>query len=316
MPADREALYEYTVREDDTFERIDKFLSRLLEEHSRTTIRKMIDSGYVRLNGKNVKASHVVKPGDFLEIDELPLTEQDITPEDIPLDIVYEDDDVLVVDKPSGMVVHPAPGNYEHTLVNALLYHIGSLPETTDKLRPGIVHRIDKDTSGLLMVAKTERAQNALQEELRQKKTKREYIALVDGVIPNDRGTIDAPVGRDRKDRKKMAVTADGKAAVTHFEVLERFFDKTLISCRLETGRTHQIRVHMAYIGYPLSGDYVYNQKAKKNDFGQFLHAKTIGFTHPRSKLWMEFEAPLPEPFAKELERLRKEEGFSSPYTA
>ncbi|HPJ86323.1 MAG TPA: RluA family pseudouridine synthase, partial [Bacillota bacterium] len=210
MPADREATYEYTVREDDVLERLDKFISNLFDDHSRTTIQKMIDAGLVRVNGKNAKSSHVVKPGDFLEIDDLPLNEQDITPEDIPLDIVYEDDSVMVVNKPSGMVVHPAPGNYSHTLVNALVYHIDNLPVKDDRLRPGIVHRIDKDTSGLLMVAKTEKAQILLQDELKRKHTKREYIALLDGVILNETGTIDAPIGRDTKDRKKMAVVKDG----------------------------------------------------------------------------------------------------------
>ena len=316
MPADREASYEYTVREEDVLERLDKFISNLFDDHSRTTIQKMIDVGLVRVNGKNTKSSYVVKPGDFLEIDDLPLNEQDITPEDIPLDIVYEDDSVMVVNKPSGMVVHPAPGNYSHTLVNALVYHIDNLPVKDDRLRPGIVHRIDKDTSGLIMVAKTEKAQILLQDELKRKQTKREYIALLDGVILNETGTIDAPIGRDTKDRKKMAVVKDGKPAITHFEVLERFFDKTLVSCRLETGRTHQIRVHMAYIGFPLVGDYVYNPKVKKNDFGQYLHAKTIGFTHPETGKWMEFSTELPDTFQEELDKLREEDTYASAFPA
>ncbi len=304
--SNQESAYEYVVRSDDQIERLDKFVAVLIEEYSRTTVQKMIDAKLVLVNGSPAKASYRVKPGDFLQMEELPLTELEITPENIPLDIVYEDDDLLVVNKPSGMVVHPAPGNYTHTLVNALLYHINLLSNFKESLRPGIVHRIDKDTSGLLMVAKTDYAHQKLQAELKEKTTKRVYIALVDGVILNQTGTIDAPIGRDPRDRKKMAVTGDGKPAITHFTVLERFSSKTLIECALETGRTHQIRVHMAYIKHPLVGDYIYNSKSAKAEFGQYLHAKTLGFTHPRTNEWMEFECELPTVFRDHILILRK----------
>ncbi|MBU1145478.1 MAG: RluA family pseudouridine synthase [Firmicutes bacterium] len=296
---------EYTILETDPLIRIDKFLSELYEELSRTTVQKMIALQTVLVNSKAVKANYKVKIGDFIQLEEIPLTEQDIQAENIPLDIVYEDDYLLVVNKPSGMVTHPAPGHYEHTLVNALLYHINQLSNINGDIRPGIVHRIDKDTSGLLMVAKTDYAHQVLADELKEKTTKREYIALVDGVILNQRGTIDAPLARDPRDRKKMAVVASGKSAVTHFEVLKRFSDKTLVSCQLETGRTHQIRVHFAYIKFPLVGDYVYGKNKNATEFGQFLHAKTIGFTHPITKKWMEFTRELPQEFSDLIESLQ-----------
>ncbi len=304
--SNQESAYEYVVRSDDQIERLDKFVAVLIEEYSRTTVQKMIEAKLVLVNGSPAKASYKVKPGDFLQMEELPLTELEITPENIPLDIVFEDDDLLVVNKPSGMVVHPAPGNYTHTLVNALLYHINQLSNFKETLRPGIVHRIDKDTSGLLMVAKTDYAHQKLQTELKAKTTKRVYIALVEGVILNQTGTIDAPIGRDPRDRKKMAVVGDGKSAITHFTVLERFSSKTLIECVLETGRTHQIRVHLAYIKHPLVGDYIYNSKSSKAEFGQYLHAKTLGFTHPRTNEWMEFECELPAVFRENILVLRK----------
>ncbi|MDD3958328.1 MAG: RluA family pseudouridine synthase, partial [Candidatus Izemoplasmatales bacterium] len=252
------------------------------------------------------KASYRLKMNDRVTVGELPITELDIVGEDIPLDIVYEDDWVLVVDKPSGMVVHPAPGHPNHTLVNALIYHFQALKNIQDSLRPGIVHRIDKDTSGLLMVAKTDRAHQILQDELRAKTTKREYVALVEGVILNQHGTIRAPIGRDSQDRKKMAVVDAGKPAVTHFEVMERFQTHTLLKMRLETGRTHQIRVHMAYIGHPLANDPVYGM-SDGNDFGQYLHAETLGFTHPITAKWLEFSRPIPSEFSQMILRLREE---------
>ncbi|MDD4184606.1 MAG: RluA family pseudouridine synthase [Candidatus Izemoplasmatales bacterium] len=300
-----EFAFEYLVREDDQCERIDKFLGGVISDASRTTIQKMLALNLVKVNDVFVKPSHKIRIGDLIEYDELPLTEQDIVAENIPLDIVYEDNDVLVVNKPSGMVVHPAPGHYSGTLVNALLYHFQSLSGTSGTLRPGIVHRIDKDTSGVLMVAKTDFAHQALQAELKQKTTKRVYKALIEGVILNQAGTIDAPIGRDRFDRKKMAVADNGKPAITHFTVLERFKDNTFIECRLETGRTHQIRVHMAYIGHPLVGDYIYGSKKQKADFGQYLHAETIGFTHPVNGRWLEFSVPLPLEFKAKIELLR-----------
>lgn len=293
---------DYLVQETDELTRVDKFISDLYEELSRTTVQKMIKQNYVLVNDKSVKANYQVKIGDLIQIEELPLTEQDVTPENIPLDIIYEDDSLLVVNKPSGMVTHPAPGHYTGTLVNALLYHIQHLSNKNGDLRPGIVHRIDKDTSGLLMVAKTDYAHQVLSEELKQKTTKREYIALVDGVILNQRGTIDAPIGRDPRDRKKMAVVENGKKAVTHFEVLERFENHTLIKCVLETGRTHQIRVHLAYIHFPLTGDYVYGKQKEVTAFGQYLHAKTIGFTHPITKEWLEFSCDIPSEFQEKID--------------
>ncbi len=304
MRPDTETLTDYIVRDDDNLERIDRFVADVFEEYSRTTVQKLIDFKLLTVNKEPVKPSYKVKPGDLIEFEELPLTEIEAKPEDISLDIVYEDEDCLVVNKPSGMVVHPAPGHYEHTLVNALLFHLNR-SQTTNDLRPGIVHRIDKDTSGLLMVAKTDYALQRLQAELKEKTTKREYVALTDGVILNEKGTINLPIGRDSRDRKKMGVVAIGKPAITHFEVMERFQENTLVMAKLETGRTHQIRVHMAYIGYPLNNDYIYNPKAKKNDYGQFLHARSLGFTHPRTGEWLEFESKLPQEFEEKLATLR-----------
>jgi len=256
------------------------------------------------VNQNVVKASYNLKTQDLIEIMDVDFSETEIVPTKMDLDIVYEDDDVLVVNKPSGMVVHPAPGHYQDTLVNGLLWHIKKLSNVNGETRPGIVHRIDKDTSGLLMVAKNNYAHDILAKELQEKKTKREYIALVDGVINNKRGRINAPIGRDKLNRLKMAITASGKEAITNFEVLETFEDSTLIKCVLETGRTHQIRVHLQYINHPLVNDYVYGN-AKPNDFGQYLHAQTIGFTHPKTKEWLEFSCELPTEFVQYLEKLK-----------
>ena len=226
--------------------------------------------------------------------------------EDIPLEIVYQDADVAVVNKPQGMVVHPSAGHTSGTLVNALMYHIKDLSGINGELRPGIVHRIDKDTSGLLMVAKNDAAHVALADELKAKKSLRKYCAIVHGNLPNDRGVIEAPIGRSDKDRKKQAVTAKGKPALTRFHVLERFGDYSLVELQLETGRTHQIRVHMAYIGHPVAGDEVYGPRRTLKGHGQFLHAKTLGFTHPRTGEVMEFSVEVPEIFQKTLEQLRQ----------
>jgi 23S rRNA pseudouridine1911/1915/1917 synthase len=314
MRTDREDVIDYLVEEHDPIDRIDKFLATVFSDYSRSTIQKMIAAELVNVNDKVVKASYRVKPNDAISFTELPFTEWDIVPEDIPLTIVYEDEDLLVVDKPSGMVVHPAPGHYQGTLVNALLFHIQHLSNRGSELRPGIVHRIDKDTSGLLMVAKTDLAHQVLQKELKEKTTKRIYLALVNGVILNQSGTIDAPIGRDPRDRKKMGIVAVGRPAVTHFQVLERFLEHTLLECRLETGRTHQIRVHMAYIDHPLAGDPVYGFRKTIEQFGQYLHASTIGFTHPVTQEWLEFTSPLPEPFSSKLRMLRQEtEQIKSP---
>ncbi|MBU0997373.1 MAG: RluA family pseudouridine synthase [Firmicutes bacterium] len=297
--------YEWTVSSFDELTRIDKFVSAGFEEFSRTLVQKMISEEYIVCNHQKVKPNYQVKVGDLIQIEELPITLQDALPENIPLEIVYEDDDLLVVNKPSGMVVHPAPGHYTGTLVNALLYHIDHLSSGSEEERPGIVHRIDKDTSGLLMVAKNDFSHRALSEELKDKTTKREYVAIVDGVILNQMGSINAPIGRSRTDRKKMTVVEDGKEAKTHFEVLERFEKATLVACRLETGRTHQIRVHMAYINFPLLGDPVYGKTRHVASTGQYLHAKSLGFTHPRTKKWMEFDSLLPDYFIQKIEELR-----------
>ncbi|MFP4478125.1 MAG: RluA family pseudouridine synthase [Candidatus Izemoplasmatales bacterium] len=275
--------------------RIDKYLSDKLSELSRSTIQSLIDEDYILVNGESVKSSYKVKENDLIEIFETELDSKDITPMNIPLNIVYEDDDLLVVNKPSGMVVHPAPGHYKDTMVNALMYHLESLSDINGSLRPGIIHRLDKDTSGLLMVAKNNFVHEKLADELQSKDTKREYIALVEGVIKNKRGKINAPVGRDPNNRLRMTVISGGKHAITHFEVIEVFKDMTLIKCRLETGRTHQIRVHMKYIDHPLVNDELYGRKI--DDFGQYLHAKVLGFTHPRTKEWMEFDSELPKEF-------------------
>jgi len=275
--------------------RIDKFLSQELNEISRSTIQSLIDEDYILVNGESTKSSYKLKENDIIEILETELDSKEITASNIPLELVYEDDDLLVVNKPSGMVVHPAPGHYKDTMVNALMYHFESLSDINGSLRPGIVHRLDKDTSGLLMVAKNNFTHEKLAEELQLKDTKREYIALVEGVIKNKRGKINAPIGRDPNNRLRMTVISGGKNAVTHFEVIEVFEDTTLIKCRLETGRTHQIRVHMKYIDHPLVNDELYGTKI--DDFGQYLHAKIIGFTHPRTKVWMEFESELPIEF-------------------
>ncbi|MDD4070127.1 MAG: RluA family pseudouridine synthase [Candidatus Izemoplasmatales bacterium] len=297
-------FFEYLVKDTDTLDRIDRFLTERIESLSRSTIKKLIDEGQVTINQEPVKASYKVKIDDLIEINEVDLSETTVVPVKMNLDIVYEDDDVLVINKPSGMVVHPAPGHYQDTLVNGLLWHIKSLSDINGDMRPGIVHRIDKDTSGLLMVAKNNLAHDILAKELQTKKTKREYIALVEGVINNKRGRINAPIGRDKKNRLKMAVTSDGKAAVTNFEVIETFSDSSLIKCILETGRTHQIRVHMQYINHPLVNDFVYG-KAEVNDFGQFLHAQVLGFTHPKTKQWLEFSCDLPKEFHDLVENKR-----------
>ena len=296
--------FEYVVKSDDKTDRIDRFLGDKITELSRSTIKKLILENKVFVNQENIKASYKIKIDDLIEVYDVDFKETEIIPVKMDLDIIYEDEDVLVINKPSGMVVHPAPGHYQDTLVNGLLWHINQLSDVNGSLRPGIVHRIDKDTSGLLMVAKNNFAHDILAQELSSKKTKREYIALVEGVINNKRGRISAPIARDKNNRLKMAVTSGGKEAVTNFEVLETFLDQSLIKCILETGRTHQIRVHMNYINHPLVNDYVYGS-AKANDFGQFLHAQTLGFTHPRTKEWMEFTSELPEEFNEYLKTKR-----------
>ena len=283
--------------------RIDKYLLDKLDI-SRNKIQKLINDNNILVNGKSVKTSYIVRVDDLIECDFLYKEKIDILPEDIPLDIVYEDDDLLVVNKPSGMVVHPAVGNYSHTLVNALMYHCNNLSQVNGVIRPGIIHRIDADTSGLLLVAKNDMAHVDLAKQISEKSVKREYIALVDGVIKEDTATIDAPIGRDVKNRKKMCVTADNsKDAITNIKVIERYRNSTLITCSLLTGRTHQIRVHMNYIGHSVINDPVYGSKKLVDSlFGQMLHARKIGFVHPRTHEYMEFTCEPPEKFLDILE--------------
>lgn len=278
--------------------RLDKYLINT-QDMSRSKIQKLIEEDYILVNGKSVKSSYIVKENDIITVDDYE-ENSDILPENIPLDIVYEDEYLLVVNKPSGMVVHPAPGNYTGTLVNALMFHCrNDLSSVNGNIRPGIVHRIDADTSGLLLVAKNDLVHNDLAKQISEKSVVRKYICLVHGVIFEDSATIDAPIGRDEKDRKKMCVTADNsKDAVTHIRVLERYKDATLIECVLETGRTHQIRVHMNYINHPVVNDPVYGyNKLDDKEFGQMLHAKEIGFIHPITKEFMDFKVDPPKRF-------------------
>ena len=285
--------------------RLDKAVSELTEL-SRGLANEQIKEGKILINGQVKKAKYTVKEGDVISYEVPQVEEVTYEAEDIPLEIVYQDADVAVVNKPQGMVVHPSAGHTSGTLVNALMYHIKDLSGINGELRPGIVHRIDKDTSGLLMVAKSDAAHVALADELKAKKSLRKYWAIVHGNLPNDRGVIEAPIGRSDKERKKQAVTAKGKPALTRFQVLERFGDYSLVELQLETGRTHQIRVHMAYIGHPVAGDEVYGPRKTLKGHGQFLHAKTLGFTHPRTGEVMEFSVEVPEIFQKTLEHLRQ----------
>ena len=288
--------------------RIDAYLSNELD-YSRSKIVKMISDGTILVNGKSVKNSYSLKKDDVITIGEYVEEEMNVEPENIPLDIVYEDDDVMVVNKPNGMVVHPAIGNNKGTLVNALLYYSKNLSSINGEFRPGIVHRIDAYTTGLLMIAKNNKAHEVLAEELSKKETTRRYIALVWGVIKEDTATIDAPIGRDNNDRKKMAVTSiNSKDAITHLKVLERFKDATLIELQLETGRTHQIRVHMNYIGHPVVNDPVYGRRKLIDESGQCLHAYQIGFNHPTTNKYMEFKCDLPECFNNILNMFKDEE--------
>ena len=287
--------------------RIDKVLTTLEPGITRSQLKNLINDGHVTVNGQAVKPKYKVQAGDKISLVKPEPQSLELTPENIPLDIVYEDDDVIVVNKPQGMVVHPAPGHPDHTLVNALLYH-SPLSTINGTFRPGIVHRIDKDTSGLLMVAKNDLAHQSLAEQLRNKTNKREYLALVYGQIKKDEGTIDAPLGRNPQDRKKQAVVKGGRHAVTHFKVIKRYDNFTLVKCILETGRTHQIRVHMKYIGHPLVGDPLYGPRKVIGKDGQFLHAALLGFKHPRTGKELVFEAPLPENFQKMLDKLDKQQ--------
>ncbi|EIE3624943.1 RluA family pseudouridine synthase [Staphylococcus pseudintermedius] len=289
-------------------QRIDKILPEFNSEWSRSQLQEWIKEGLIEVNGKAVKSNYKLKLGDRIEITEKEVVEADIQAENLNLDIYYEDDDVAIVYKSKGMVVHPSPGHYTGTLVNGLMYQIKNLSGINSEIRPGIVHRIDKDTSGLLMVAKNDVAHRSLVEQLMAKTVKRKYIALVHGHIPHEFGTIDAPIGRNKNDRQSMAVVDDGKEAVTHFNVIETFKNYTLVECELETGRTHQIRVHMKYIGYPLVGDPKYGPKKTLEIGGQALHAGLIGFEHPKTGEYIERFAPLPAEFEAVIEQVRKED--------
>ena len=289
-------------------ERLDKALSLFRSDLSRTYIGKLIDEGKVLVNNKQEKASYKVKENDEITLLEIEETKSDIKEEDIPLDIVYEDDDIMIINKVQGMVVHPANGHYSGTLVNALMYQADSLSSINGVVRPGIVHRIDKDTSGLICIAKNDNAHHFLAEQLKDHTMAREYIALVRGVIKENSGTIDMPIGRDKKDRQKMAVVKEGKPSTTHFQVIERFNDHTLVKCQLVSGRTHQIRVHMSAINHPVEGDPLYAgknyDKLYKN--GQLLTAYKLKLIHPTTKKEMVFEIELPDYFKEILDLLRK----------
>ncbi|CAM3927003.1 RluA family pseudouridine synthase [Bacillus paramycoides] len=299
-------VVQVTVAEEQKSERIDKFVAEINSEWSRSQVQQWIKDDVVTVNGKSVKVNYKVKENDEITVTIPDPEELDIQAEDMNLEIYYEDADVLVVNKPRGMVVHPAPGHTSGTLVNGLMHHCTDLSGINGVMRPGIVHRIDKDTSGLLMVAKNDMAHESLVNQLVAKTVTRRYKAIVHGVIPHDKGTIDAPIARDKKERQSMTVDENGKNAVTHFQVLERFKDFTLVECRLETGRTHQIRVHMKYIGYPLAGDPKYGPKKTLDMNGQALHAGILGFDHPRTGEYIQFEAPIPEVFEDALNILRK----------
>ena len=287
--------------------RLDKALSLILEDVSRSKVQAHLEGGYILVNQKKEKPSYKLVEGDLITIEVFPSEVSDLNPEDIPLDIVYEDDDLIVVNKPKGLVVHPGAGNEEHTLANALKFHSDNLSTLNGEFRPGIVHRIDKDTAGLLIVAKNDVAHAFLSNQLADHTLGRKYYALVLGVIPENEGKIIAPIGRDQKFRQKMAVDLlRGKEAETHFKVIERFKDSTLVECALKTGRTHQIRVHMAYIGYPVIGDPIYGKGNRKMyDEGQLLFAHEIHFIHPRTKKEMTFSVDLPDYFKEILEKLR-----------
>lgn len=294
-------------------QRIDQYLNEKNNEWTRSYIQKLISEDKIKVNGKSIKASYKVKENDVIEIEEVEVKDAEILPENIPLDIVYEDEDIVIVNKPKGMVVHPGNGNYSGTMVNSLMYsHRGKLSGINGVVRPGIVHRIDKDTSGLLVVAKNDKAHKVLADKFKEHDITREYICLVKGIIQKDNITINLPIGRSDKDRKKMAVTKkNSRNAITHIKVLKRFKKSgyTLVSAKLETGRTHQIRVHMSYIGHPIVGDDVYSKGT--NEFGitgQMLHAKELGFIHPVKDKYMEWEIEPPKQFRDIIETLEKRE--------
>jgi 23S rRNA pseudouridine1911/1915/1917 synthase len=288
-------------------ERLDLFIAEMLDDLSRSSVKALIEQNQVRVNGKAAKASYRLRTGDAITVSIPEPRQIDLKPQAIPISIIYQDEDVVVLEKPKDMVVHPAHGNWENTLVNALLYHVKDLSGINGELRPGIVHRLDKDTSGVMMAAKNDVAHRSLAEQIRAHSINREYMALVHGNIKENLGTIDAPIGRSKTDRKKMAVSAEGRPAISQYEVMERFGEYTLVKVKLLTGRTHQIRVHFSYIHHPVVGDAVYG--SGRNQFNlnsQALHACLLGFNHPRTGEYMEFSSPLPEYFESILSQLRK----------
>lgn len=304
---------EYVVQELENKVRLDMYLINILEDMTRSYIKTLIEDGKILVNNKIVKSGYLLKPGDKIYVESINPVETNITAEDIKLDIVYEDDDLLIINKEKGMVVHPGANNYTGTMVNALLYsHLNKLSAINGVIRPGIVHRIDKDTTGLLVVAKNDNAHKVLSEQFKEHSITREYRAIVNGIIKEDKFTVDLPIGRSTKDRKKMAVTLkNSKRAVTHVEVLQRFLESklTYIKVNLDTGRTHQIRVHMATKGHPLLGDVTYSKSKLNLKYdGQVLHAKKIGFIHPSTNKYVEFDSNLPKEFEEILNKLEKKE--------
>ena len=299
----------FTIETDDANKRVDVFLNEEMEDVSRSALQKNIEKGNITVNGEKISKNYKLRLGDIVEAELPPPENIDIVPEDIPLDIMYEDDDLIVINKPQNMVVHPAPGHYTGTLVNALMFHCGdNLSGINGVLRPGIVHRIDKDTSGVLVIAKSDLAHKGLSEQLAEHSMKRVYNAIVYNSFSEESGTVDRNIDRSKNDRKKMAVVMQGgRNAVTHYKVIEKLGKYTWVELQLETGRTHQIRVHMSYIGHPLLGDPVYGpKKCPFNLNGQVLHAKVLGFIHPRTGEYMEFNSELPDYFSSLIERLKK----------
>ncbi|AWB45346.1 RNA pseudouridine synthase [Paenibacillus sp. CAA11] len=305
--ANDENIQEWTVEAQFAKDRLDKYVRECLDEQvSRSQIQLWIENGHIKVNGLQVKSNYKLSVNDIVALEIPEVSSVEIIPEDIPLDVYFEDQDVIVVNKPRGMVVHPAPGHASGTLVNALMFHCKDLSGINGELRPGIVHRIDKDTSGLLMAAKNDMAHASLAAQLKEHSVTRKYYALVHGNLAHDQGTVDAPIGRDPHDRKMFTVTEkNSKEAVTHFQVVERFGDYTLLELKLETGRTHQIRVHMKFIGHPLVGDPVYGRSKGIKMNGQALHAAVLGFMHPRTGAYEEFSAPLPQDMEELLAILR-----------
>ncbi|RXK18900.1 RluA family pseudouridine synthase [Macrococcus sp. DPC7161] len=299
-------VYNFIVSEEEVGLRIDKFISEMNPDWSRSQIQDWIKHELILVNGRIIKSNYKLRLNDEIQVTEKPVEEVDLVAEDLGIEIYYEDKDVAIVYKPKGMVVHPAPGHPNGTLVNGLMYAIKDLSGINGEIRPGIVHRIDKDTSGLLMIAKNDIAHRGLVDQLVDKTVTRKYTALVHGVIPHEFGTIDAPIGRNPRDRQEMAILDDGKEAVTHFNVIETFDKYSLIECQLETGRTHQIRVHMKHIGFPLVGDPKYGPKKTLDIGGQALHAGVIGFTHPVTGEYIERTAELPEYFTELIRKLKK----------